>query len=315
MSKANYRSKSANLDQNALYISVVVPFHNAAKYIERCVMALISQTYPSSAYEIIMVDNNSTDNSADFVRKHPQIKLLSETKKGSYAARNQGVAESRGEIIAFTDSDCEPASKWLDKISEALHTPGAGLIQGGRLYTTKSRGMLLLEAYESERAFYTFSGKADGLYYGYTNNMAVRRDIFDRCGPFLEVMRGADSIFVNRVIDCYSPDIIRYVPDAVIRHLEITGAQDYLRKRASYGRSLQQNYSLRKSTNRKMTITERAKIIRATIERKRYNFSVSMYLILLVMLGMICFMSGRFSVKLEKLSQILAGPIWKRRER
>jgi glycosyltransferase involved in cell wall biosynthesis len=314
MSKANYRSKSANLDQNALYISVVVPFRNAAKYIERCISALISQTYPSSAYEIIMVDNNSTDNSAEVVRKYPLIKLLSETKPGSYAARNRGVAESKGEIIAFTDSDCAPSTDWLDKISEAMHIPGVGLIQGGRLYTTESPGMLLLEAYESERAVYTFSGKANGLYYGYTNNMSVRRDIFDRCGPFLEVMRGADSIFVNHVIDCYSPNIIRYAPDALIRHLEIAGAQDYLRKRIIYGRSLQQNYSLRKSTHRKMTIAERFKIIRSTIERKRYNTFQSIHLILLVMIGMICFMSGRFSVKLEKLFRMLSGPIWRRNE-
>jgi hypothetical protein len=175
--------------------------------------------------------------------------------------------------------------------------------------------MLLLEAYESERAFHTFSGKLNGLYYGYTNNMGVRRDIFDRCGPFLEVMRGADSIFVNRAIEEYSQEIIRYVPDASIRHLEITGVPDYLRKRFIYGRSLQQNYSIRKRTHRKMTISERFRIIRATIERKRYTFFESARLVLLVFAGIVFFMSGRLSVKLEKLFKMLTSPKWRRSER
>lgn len=315
MSKDNLSSKDGRNGVDKPFISVVIPFYNSDKHLESCISALLSQTYPSSAYEIIMVDNNSTDNSTDVVREYSQIILLSEAKKGSYAARNRGVAESKGRIIAFTDSDCVPCPEWLDKISATLSSPGVGIVQGGRLYSTCSAGMLLLEAYESERAFHTFSGKFKGLYYGYTNNMAVRRDVLDRCGQFMEVIRGADSIFVNRAIEDYSPEIIRYVPDAAIRHLEITGVPDYLRKRFIYGRSLQQNYNIRKKTHRKMTISERYEIIRATIERKRYTFFESAHLVLLVSTGIVFFMSGRLSVKLEKLCRTLTRPIWRRNER
>jgi glycosyltransferase involved in cell wall biosynthesis len=262
-----------------------------------------------------MVDNNSTDDSASIITKYPQIKLLSETKQGSYAARNRGVAESRGHIIAFTDSDCVPCPEWLDKISAAMSSPGVGIVQGGRLYSTDSAGMFLLEAYESERAFYTFSGKLNGLYYGYTNNMAVRRDVFDRCGPFVEIMRGADSIFVNRAVEDYSSEVIRYVPDAAIRHLEITGVPDYLRKRFIYGRSLQHNYDIRKRTHRKMTISERYGIIRSTIERKKYNFLESAHLVLLVSAGIVFFMSGRMSVKMKKLYRTLTSFVSRQHER
>jgi glycosyltransferase involved in cell wall biosynthesis len=315
MSKAHISSELSGAERDVMAISVVVPFHNAEKHIEQCITALLSQTYPSSSYEIIMVDNNSTDGSAEVVAKYARIKLLTENKQGSYAARNRGVAESNGSVIAFTDSDCIPVPEWLDRISESMRSPGVGIVQGGRLYSTRSASMLLLEAYESERAFHTFSGKFKGLYYGYTNNMAVRRDVLDRCGPFMEVMRGADSIFVNRAIEDYSPEIIRYAPDAAIRHLEITGVPDYLRKRFIYGRSLQQNYTIRKRTHRKMTYSERYGIIRATIERKRYSFFESVYLVLLVSTGIVVFMSGRLSVKLEKLGRALTSAIWSRNER
>jgi glycosyltransferase involved in cell wall biosynthesis len=314
MSKDNLGSHDGKNEMDEPCISVVVPLYNSAKHLESCISALLSQTYPSSAYEIIMVDNNSTDNSIKMIMKYPRIKLLSEKKQGSYAARNRGVAESKGSVIAFTDSDCIPAPEWLDRISASLDSPSVGIIQGGRFYTTESRGLLLLEAYENERATYTFSGKLKGLYYGYTNNMAVRRDIFDRCGPFLEVMRGADSIFVNRAIEDYTSDIIRYVPDAAVRHLEITKLRSYFGKRYVYGKSLEQNYNIRKKTHRKMTIPERCEIIQATTKRQRYNIAESIYLILLVFAGMVCFMSGRLSVRFGKLCKMLSSTTTRREQ-
>jgi hypothetical protein len=94
----------------AIDVSVVVPFYNAERSVEDCIAALRAQTLAPPRYEIIMVDNNSTDGSADLVRKYPDVRLLSEEKQGSYAARNRGVAAARGAIVAFTDADCRPAS-------------------------------------------------------------------------------------------------------------------------------------------------------------------------------------------------------------
>ncbi|MGH7827248.1 MAG: glycosyltransferase, partial [Candidatus Binatia bacterium] len=203
-------------------ISVVVPFYNAERYIEQCVNALLAQNCPSMRYEIIMIDNNSTDSSAAIVRKYSRIRLFSELKQGAYAARNRGVAASKGTIIAFTDADCVPCREWLKEITAGMRWPGVSLILGGRQYAVESPALSILSTYESERADLIFSSKVREIYYGYTNNMAVRRDVFDCCGPFLEIMRGADSVFVHRVIASYSCDAARYVPTARIRHLEIT---------------------------------------------------------------------------------------------
>src|SRR3990167_5093364 len=127
MTKNSY-ARADGLDQNTIDISVIVPFHNAEKHIEQCITALLSQSFPSSFYEIIMVDNNSTDNSIKVIMKYPQIKLLSEKKQGSYAARNRGVAESKGSVIAFTDSDCIPVPEWLGRNLSSPRLPRGGII-------------------------------------------------------------------------------------------------------------------------------------------------------------------------------------------
>ena len=299
MSKTDTQAQTNDAERAEIDVSVVVPFFNAERHIEDCAQALLAQNYPSTRYEIIMVDNNSTDRSAELVRKYPQIQLLAEQKQGSYAARNRGVAAAKGVIIAFTDADCVPSPGWLRRIMETMCSPEVEIIQGGRRYGVESPALSILAAYEAERATYTFSGESSGLFYGYTNNMAIRRSLLDRCGPFLEVMRGADSIFVNQVIETYSRKIIRFVPDACIRHLEITSVGSYLRKRVIYGRSLQQNYSRRKSTNRPLGIAERFMIMRRTVERERYSRLQFLCLMFLVLMEMLCFSSGRLSIRLR----------------
>ncbi len=184
-------------------MSVVVPFHDSAGFIDACVSALLSQRFPRDAYEIIMVDNNSTDGSAAIVRRYPGVRLLAETTPGSYAARNRGVREARGTIVAFTDSDCAPGPAWLETIWAAMANPGLALVQGRCSLGSESPPLRVLADYEAKKAAYVFTGDRKDIYYGYTNNMAVRRDAFDKVGPFQEWMRGADVMLVHRVLDEY----------------------------------------------------------------------------------------------------------------
>lgn len=86
--------------------SVIVPFWNAGRYVRRCIESLLSQSLPQSEYELLFIDNNSTDGSDQVVAAFPAVRLLREAKQGSYAARNRGLAEARGEILVFTDPDC-----------------------------------------------------------------------------------------------------------------------------------------------------------------------------------------------------------------
>jgi len=94
-------------------VTVVVPAYNAASVLPLCLQALTSQNYPRFAYEIVVVDDGSTDGTAVIAQRLGADKILTRPHRGPAKARNTGVENASGEIVLFTDADCEPASDWL----------------------------------------------------------------------------------------------------------------------------------------------------------------------------------------------------------
>lgn len=101
-------------------ISVIIPLYNKGKLIERALDSVFSQTYQD--FEVIVVDDGSTDGSADFVRAYQdcRLTLISQDNSGPGAARNHGVQKSRGEYLAFLDADDEWLSGFLEESVLAL---------------------------------------------------------------------------------------------------------------------------------------------------------------------------------------------------
>ncbi len=215
--------------------SVIVPFYNAERFIERCARALLAQTIPAERYEILMVDNNSTDSSADIVRRFERIRLLHGAEQGSYASRNVGIAESRGAIAAFTDPDCEPRADWLEQIGRALAQPEISLILGSRVFASDTGIMGALAAYESALCQRMFDNRQVECYYGYTNNMAVRMSLLKELNGFQALARGADTLLLRRVAAQVGSAALSYIPEMRVRHLEIENIHDYLLKKRIYG--------------------------------------------------------------------------------
>jgi teichuronic acid biosynthesis glycosyltransferase TuaG len=84
-------------------ISVVIPLYNAEKYIGETLESVFAQTY--NPFEVIVVNDGSTDSSLSVVRKYPDVKVISQTNQGEGITRNNGVAVSKGDFIAFLDAD------------------------------------------------------------------------------------------------------------------------------------------------------------------------------------------------------------------
>ncbi|MHA2028997.1 MAG: glycosyltransferase, partial [Candidatus Kariarchaeaceae archaeon] len=97
-------------------ISIVIPANNAEQTIPTCLDALIHQTISSKSYEIIVVDDGSSDRTCAQVMAYPNVRLFRQQNAGPSAARNLGVHNSKGEIVLFTDADCEPTSDWIEQM-------------------------------------------------------------------------------------------------------------------------------------------------------------------------------------------------------
>lgn len=94
--------------------SIVIPAYNEEKYILRSVKSAVDQKF-SGKFEVIVIDNNSTDQTAALVKKnYPAVRVIPEKEQGLVAARIKGVKEAKGEIIAFMDADTKATSHWLE---------------------------------------------------------------------------------------------------------------------------------------------------------------------------------------------------------
>ncbi len=113
-------------------ISIIVPVYNTEKYLAACLKSIKEQSYRN--FEVIIVDNNSSDNSLRLIKKeikgHKQFSLLSEKKAGQGNARNAGLRKARGELICFVDSDDLIAKDYLKWLYQSMKENDSSLATG-----------------------------------------------------------------------------------------------------------------------------------------------------------------------------------------
>lgn len=216
--------------------SVIVPFLNEELYIERCVRSLLGQDFDKNEYELIFIDNGSTDRSAEIVRAFPRVIFLSEEKKNVYAVRNKGLAIAKGRIIAFTDADCVVRRDWLTQIYAGMKNTGAAIVLGKRCFPDNSSLPLRMFAdYENAKVKFVLSSCPKKYFFGFTNNMAAKAEAFKMTGPFAEWEVTGDLEFVHRCVRQIHGLKAAYLSSMQITHLEVTSLSAWLRKINIYG--------------------------------------------------------------------------------
>lgn len=281
-----------------MFVSVIVPMYNAERYLAVCLDGLVSQDYPSSDYEILLVDNQSTDRSVEIGRRYQRVTLLSEAAPGAYLARNRGIRAARGEILTFTDPDCVPAPSWIREIANAMSDPGIDLVCGRRLPARRSSLLASIGDYENTKDRFVMEADDPELYYGYTSNMAVRRFLFDRLGLFLDLPRGADALFVRQVAEERSCARIRYLASAVVTHLELDRVSVYYKKVFLYGRHRRRANSILRT--RPLNLVERMEVYRRTVTAGRYSVIQSAFLLGALGLGSLAWFVGSATAQAGK---------------
>jgi glycosyltransferase involved in cell wall biosynthesis len=199
-------------------VSVVVPAHNAAALVPRLLAALDRTTF-GGAWEVIVVDDASTDATADLAAELGARVVRLESQSGPARARNAGIAAARGALIAFTDADCEPSPEWLSALTGALAE--ADIATGPVRPAAEAPPFARTLSIARESALFQ------------TANLAVRREVVERVGgfePFTPVpgvrtgLRprveeghfGEDAVFGWRARRTGARTV--FVDDALVRH-------------------------------------------------------------------------------------------------
>lgn len=112
-------------------VSVIIPAYNEEHNIARCLDSIHRQT--KNAYEVIVVDNNSTDKTAKVAKEHG-AKVIHEDRRGIISARNRGFDEATGDVIVRTDADTLVPRNWIAKISNHFEDEGVARLAGGSVF-------------------------------------------------------------------------------------------------------------------------------------------------------------------------------------
>ena len=203
------------ISNEAPYVSVVVPAHNAGATITDCVTSLLALDYPAQRLEYILVDNVSQDDTGRLLRRFGDaVRVLHEPVRGSGAARNRGIRAAEGGIVAMTDADCVVDKGWLRALAPALVDPMVGAA-GGCVTAWSPRNRIAVygdrihdhdQAINQSRPPYLMGA-----------NWASRRDVLQQVGLFdASFLRQQDVDLSFRILQAGYR--FTYVASAIVRH-------------------------------------------------------------------------------------------------
>ena len=198
-------------------VSVIVPVKNGEATIERCLEAIVNQQFDGREFEVILVDNGSTDRTLRIVsERFPQVKVLLENRPGVSYARNLAIHEAKGTWIAFTDADCVPTATWIKSLvnrAEACH--GVSFVGGAirALLPTTAIGLFNENLFDQQRSIEVEKPPSF-----ISANLIARRDDLIRFGMFSpNYPRGQDTEFAWRSYFKHGAKFA-FAGDAVVEH-------------------------------------------------------------------------------------------------
>lgn len=182
-----------------IFVTVIIPAYNSADHISSCLDSLMDQTYPEDDFEVIVVDNGSTDNTVSNAGRFPVKLLVEDQIKSPYAARNRGLEEAAGDVIALLDANKIPAHDWIETAVKLLLKTGAFLL-GGKVEFKFSEKHTLGEIYDSITYFGFDDLKSNKTAIG--GNLFFRREVLEKIGLFPHRYRsGMDMLWTRRAIE------------------------------------------------------------------------------------------------------------------
>ena len=215
-------------------VSVIVPVYNGAESLDACLAALSAQHKPIvgvDGCEVIVVDDGSVDGSAEIAAQH-RVTVIRQDHAGVAVARNRGARQARGQLLLFTDADCEPLPNWVEQMVAPFADPEVVGVKG--VYRTSQRALVARFAQAEYEEKYARLGQRSQIDFIDTYSAAYRRDIFLAEGGFNpEFLRNQDQEFSFRLAKAGHKLV--FAPKAVVLHQHPPSLWRYAMRKARIG--------------------------------------------------------------------------------
>jgi len=227
------------------FISVIIPARNEERNLERCLRSMIMVDYPRDRLEVIVINDRSTDRTAEildkFAAEHGQIVALHRSDadavdnlRGKAGALQFGIDRSHGELILMTDADCEVSPTWPRAIASQFADPKVGLVSG----LTSVDGNTFLERTQDVEWTYMQAMSCGGVGNDHPlgcfgNNLAVRREVFVELGGYRRISFSVtEDMALQHAVHEAGHDIRFFIhPSMSVLTLPADSMMEYIRQR------------------------------------------------------------------------------------
>jgi cellulose synthase/poly-beta-1,6-N-acetylglucosamine synthase-like glycosyltransferase len=219
-------------DPPPLSASVIVPVFDGAETLDACLRALSAQTIENGRYEVIIVDDGSADGSADVAARHGAT-VIHQDHAGAAAARNRGSQQARGQVLLFTDADCEPSPDWIEQMLAPFADPEVLGVKGA--YRTRQHSVVARFVQAEFEEKYDRQRRVEQIDFVDTYAAAYRRATFLAHGGFdPEFLLDEDQEFSFRLAQ--EGCILVLNPRAIVYHRHPSTVWNYAWRKAQFGR-------------------------------------------------------------------------------
>ena len=218
--------------------SIIIPTRNRLKDLDSCLQAVARLDYPADCFEVIVVDDGSSESPACVInsfRQQMQVSLVCQTHAGPTAARNTGAKRANGEFLAFTDDDCMPQRDWLQKLAAQFTRTPDHLVGGRTVNALEKNGYSTASQIIVDIVYSYYNADPANARFFAANNLAAPAGQFHEIGGFDTSFRTSED---RELCDRWRHGRLgmTYTPEAIVFHAHALTAGSFLGQHFGYGR-------------------------------------------------------------------------------
>lgn len=196
-------------------ISIIIAAYNEELLIKRCLQVVMNQKFSYGVYEVLVIDNNSTDKTGEIAHSLGATVIKYTEKQGASVAKQYGAYRAKGEIIVFIDSDSVPDPDWLERIYRALQDKRLVCVGGAMIPLWGNAWTKFVFAFFD---YFAYINQWFGIYMLWGSNLAIRKEAFLQVGGINTTIKTSDDWeLVARLAKRYGAKSIKYLPSMRVK--------------------------------------------------------------------------------------------------